>query len=161
MEISNEYAAGFFDGEGSVYAATRRASPCLMVCCSQVELSVLEMHKEQWGGSIHARKKHERWQLQHQWVLAPKNAIKFLNDIQPFVIVKKDVVAAGLMLGHYMSIPRNERFTYEVKFNGKRKYTSPTLKPEIKERVEFWHNEIRRLNCKAKPVHPNRAYTLT
>lgn len=159
--ITDEYAAGFFDGEGCVTACLRggkqrNSSPILLVCIGNTNLEVLEMHKTRWGGSIAARGgKHfkkvleGRWQQQYQWVLASKMAMPFLKAIQHHVVIKKDVVMAALRYGELQTLPYRSRMLYDrIVESGGRKRVSPTIRPEFRRDIMKIHDEIKSLNSR-------------
>jgi hypothetical protein len=153
--LSAEYAAGFFDGEGSVYAAvrkgkvTRRPSPTVLVCITNTNRAVLDAHKDQWGGSIATRKPQERRLPTHQWVLCGKMGEPYLRAILPHLIVKAPVVAAALEMRELQSIPAAERIDYA----GDRR-----AKPEYLAKVWEVHSRIRALNTQDAPFNVRREY---
>ena len=160
MKISNEYAAGFFDADGAVYAARRtsrkgNSSPTLLVCCTQAEREpgvcpeVLVRHHSQWGGSIakkkmSAKNRRDQW----QWVLAPKNAVDFLIDILPYTIVKTAVIQKSLEFAQLQSLPLRQRINTKTK----------CVRPEHAERVWRVHAEICELNKRGQPFNALRKW---
>lgn len=95
MEASEfAYAAGFFDGEGSIdirFSITSRGAKKyerfhLRVCVVQIDRRPLDWLCERWGGSVSKRKNGGL----HTWVLSTASAAKFLSDVLPFLIVKRD-----------------------------------------------------------------------
>lgn len=171
--ISDEYAAGFFDGEGSVYAAHRKSSgaavgkvPTIIVCIGNTNLEVLKAHQSRWGGSICARGgKHRervksgRLQQQYQWVLAARKSEPFLRAIFSHLIIKRDVVASALEYIDLQKAPRRERVDYSnvVQRNGRGR-VAPITRPEYAARLRDIHERIRGLNCKTAPFNPVRQY---
>jgi hypothetical protein len=89
--ISTEYVAGFFDGEGCVNISTDRyGKPYLRILVVNTDKSVLEKFQEKWGGDITHNKRHkENWKRSFTWRLSHTRAIEFLQDLEPFLIVKK------------------------------------------------------------------------
>lgn len=162
MTLSAEYMAGFFDGEGSVYAATRRAhankTPTVTVCITNTNLAVLQAHKSAWGGSLSPRKLRPRNQRQYQWVLCAKQAYYFLSAIVPHLIIKKEVVTVALALCELQRRPPRERMTYETVRRRGRNWVSPRVKPEHANAVWAMHSQIRNLNSKACPMNALRSY---
>ena len=165
--LSDEYAAGFFDGEGSVYAATRRrhskyASPTIVVCISNTNKEVIDQHKKQWGGSIHERKyRGKKWQKQYQWVICTRNAEAFLRGISDHVIIKKEVVEKALEYIELMKTPHKERIDYSnivKKPNGKLQVIG-TTKPEFRKKRDAIHNAISKLNKRGAPYNVLRKYS--
>jgi hypothetical protein len=89
--ISAQYAAGFFDGEGCVNCATNRGgSPFVRILIVNTNLEVLERFKETWGGDINKNyKSKEHWKQAYTWRLSHTSAGLFLEEILPYLIVKK------------------------------------------------------------------------
>lgn len=92
MDMFVPYIAGFFDGEGTVDIRWRMAKAGngkkyerfevrVMLC--QMVIKPLEMCRGRWGGSIQMQKVP-------RWIVTGQQAAKFLRDILPFLIVKKD-----------------------------------------------------------------------
>ena len=169
--ISDEYAAGFFDGEGCVTACIitsvgvkRRPSPTIVVCISNTNRAILELHKEKWGGSLYERggKSKQKvmegkWQPLFQWKLGARQAVPFLKAILPYVFIKKDVVEAAIRYTQLMATPHSERIDYgRTTERGGRRWVSPVTKPEFRERVIKIHDEIKALNRKSAPFNALR-----
>ena len=96
--ISNEYAAGFLDGEGCINVSSTRNNKFIRVLIVNTNKSVLEFFQEKWGGDIQENKKHkENWKISYTWRVQHKNCLNFLNDVYPFLIVKKLQVEAAFM----------------------------------------------------------------
>ena len=95
--ISTEYAAGFFDGEGSIavckaYGRVYR----VQVSISQDVPDPLWAIKERWGGYISVRPPRANGKRAHYWKIDDRRAKQFLEDIFPFLLVKK--ASAALVL---------------------------------------------------------------
>lgn len=170
MMLSAEYSAGFFDGEGSVYAANRRSrtvekrpSPCVIVCISNTHKGVLDELSQSWGGSVHCRRHQSarpNCRIQWQWVLSAKTAYPFLLAIYPHLIVKKEVARLAIRLCECMRRPANERLEYivDVRVDGT-KYTYPKVRSEVEEETWQLHDEIRLLNRRGAPRNARRKYS--
>ena len=94
-DIDAAYAAGLFDGEGSVglYGTT----PTLVIV--NTHLGVLEWCRDRWGGNIY-EKRQEKGRLRcWRWHLYGMSALPFLNTIRPWVQIK------GEQLDLYADIP--------------------------------------------------------
>ena len=163
--LSDAYAAGFFDGEGSVYVARRntRPSAVLMVCIGNTHLGVLQEHKDRWGGSIQKRKMvNPNHRQQWQWVLSTRQTRPFLEAIRPYVIIKHEVVELAFKYLELMEMPAGERRDYshtivrEAKHGGKRLRSSPRLRPEWVARRDKVITAIRTIN--ARGVNALRIY---
>jgi hypothetical protein len=95
-QISNEYWAGFFDGEGCVCISNlkRYKHVSLFVAITQKNPNVLYLLKSVFGGNVYSRKGRV---VCHSW--AATNVVvakKFLEAIQPYCIAKAHDVKIGL-----------------------------------------------------------------
>jgi hypothetical protein len=100
------YIAGLFDGEGSARTSTPKASngkryPKLEVRIAQADRDVLDWIKSEFGfGSVYSkadkRAAANGWKECYDYVVAHRMARKFLTAIEPFLVVKKEKVAALL-----------------------------------------------------------------
>lgn len=159
--ISDEYAAGFFDGEGTVYAATRnnKPSPTIMVCISNVVREPLDLLRQKWGGSIFCNVPKKNRQALYQWTIAAKMAHPFLRAILPHLIIKRDVVQAAIEYCELMKTPAKDRVDYSatVERDG-RLWVSPKVRPEFRSKVDEIHSRIRKLNAVRAPFNATRAW---
>lgn len=92
------YAAGFFDGEGSVTITRQEAKygPLhhLVVTASQKHLKVIEWFRNIWEGYICIRRPGDV-QL-YDWRITTNGAARFLADIAPYTKIKSNQAALGL-----------------------------------------------------------------
>lgn len=155
--ISDAYAAGFFDGEGSVYVNKRGqkhgGSPSLKVCIANTNEEVLIAHIGRWGGTLYQRLVNKpNHRDQWQWTLSTKQSLPFLKAIQPHVIVKKEVVELGIQYLALMSLPAGERRNYNVPTG-----TGIRIRPEWAAKRDAIITAIRQVNARgfnAMRVHP-------
>jgi len=107
------WAAGFWEGEGSVHITRRRklgkrnqrlVSHKLRVTCTNTKLEPLFLFKERWGGYTHKRK--PKLGRNHigatHWIVGNKLAEQFLSDILPYLVFKKEQAEIGLRLRSLM-----------------------------------------------------------
>ena len=95
------YAAGFFDGEGCVHIRGESNSFALSITVSQTSRPVLKWIQLRWGGNFRPRtgkpkNNNQRWR--HKWTTGGWNALIFLQDIYPYLIVKQAEVKIGIQL---------------------------------------------------------------
>lgn len=100
------YFAGFFDGEGCIGVYKRKPgkahrSPCYYIYASitQTDISVLNLFKAIYGGSMTLYRSSPIFpnaKKLYFWQLSCNKAEKFLKDIQPNLIVKKERVDLAL-----------------------------------------------------------------
>jgi hypothetical protein len=95
--VSVEYAAGFFDGEGSIHI--RPAKPnrgwMLGVVVSQMDRTPLDGFAARWGGTVQGPKTNG----QHEWRACSRKAREFLTEIRPHLIVKAEAADIALEFG--------------------------------------------------------------
>lgn len=98
MAISKEYIAGFFDGEGNISISPHRVSEehkgpylVLIINITQVDRTPLEHIAALYGGNIRIhRPANTNWSVVHRWNITARSALKFLEDIVPYLIVKRE-----------------------------------------------------------------------
>lgn len=103
--VTPEYAAGFFDGEGTVYIRKARNGKYwhyrLEVAVGNTNREVLEAHKETFGGAVYEinikRVIAKGWSRQYKWQMNCSQAEVFLAAIAPHVIIKREYVELGLL----------------------------------------------------------------
>jgi hypothetical protein len=82
--------AGFYEGEGSISNDIGNRNN-IRICISQNDRTPLDIGKQIWGGNIRERirKSPASDKICHgnEWVLNSKDAIKFIDDIKPFMII--------------------------------------------------------------------------
>mgnify|MGYP001571827042 CR=1 FL=1 len=91
------YYAGLFDGEGCIHIARihtqkRRLTYQLVCRVSMYSLSVLQGLRSRFGGSIYYEKKHptsNKYGLLWSWSLFSRGAGAFLNEVEPYLKIKK------------------------------------------------------------------------
>lgn len=167
------YCAGFFDGEGSVYAASRggraassnrRPSPTITVCISNTNLAVLQAHQQKYGGSLPVsgkRKVSDRHRIVYQWVLSAKQAKPYLLDIRPHLIVKTEVVDVALEYVALQELPYSERRDSSPRtFSHGRWWCAPTLREDYRIKVQEIWLRIRELNARGAPFNATRKNTV-
>lgn len=163
--ISTEYAAGFFDGEGSVYAAVRNKpyrNFTVLVTIPNTVAAPLQAFKDRWGGSLCANQPSGNRKLQYQWVLAPNNARAFLRDVRPHLIVKAEVADAAIELLTLLALPIRDRMDYSQlrpsRTPGKMTRAG-VMKPEFREKISRLHERIQALNARGAPGNARRRHS--
>ena len=84
------YAAGMLDGEGCIYISpgvTHQHQ--LSVVFAQVEPESLEFLSYEYGGRVRPGKVTSAGRATYQWHLTGKDAINFLADVHPYLIIKQ------------------------------------------------------------------------
>lgn len=104
--VANAYAAGLFDGEGSVtiQSSSRRSvghtyAVEVRIGMSDKGLPALQLMKDRFGGSLRkSRKKTDRWADAWTWRIGGAPSLPYLNAIAPFVILKREHIAVAVEL---------------------------------------------------------------
>lgn len=105
--INDQYAAGFFDGEGCVYCYKHKRWKSsqgtfdyqVRITVSNTNAEILRLLSEAYGGSVHqmySPKGNRRacW----QWTIAARKALAFMERVSPFLIIKKNEVTKAMEL---------------------------------------------------------------
>jgi len=92
--MTNEYVAGFFDGEGSI-TLTRNGQA--RVCIVQKDDAVLRLIQAMFGGTVIKRRPSEIGGYSHALNFTKKEVmLTFLRAIQPYCIVKRGQVETAI-----------------------------------------------------------------
>jgi len=94
--LTDEYIAGFFDGEGCVMI---NAGGRCTVTITQKNPAVLYLIQQKFGGNVH--KKHMKFSECYHWRLSSKNEIlPFLERMKDLCFCKKQEIELGLEATH-------------------------------------------------------------
>ncbi len=111
-KISAAYAAGLFDGEGSISISQgkkyKRPLLSLHLEIGLCRPDVLYLLQQQFGGNICTGQHREFW----RWSLQSTFAHKFLLEIQPYVVVKTRAIQIALNFRETTN-PSGHRYTEE------------------------------------------------
>lgn len=92
------WAAGFFDGEGSVNIKSQGKTVVLSVHVAQVDRRPLDKLVRCFGGKVYGpyKSNNPRHSDHYQWVLSSHNAYKFLVKVAPYLVNKREEALIGL-----------------------------------------------------------------
>lgn len=92
---SDQWAAGFFDGEGNVYLRLRvkHRVPDVYVQVTQKDPEPLRRFKERWGGSLTETRTPTGC---HRWRCSHRKAEAFIRAILPYSLVKRVALERAL-----------------------------------------------------------------
>lgn len=109
--ITTQYAAGFFDGEGTVHIDRVKRKRgrhydyyLLRVKISNTNRDILQEFLSRWGGGISAFPLRLGHKQAWYWYISSKRAAAFLKDIHKHTKVKHKVIAVGLRLDSMMKM---------------------------------------------------------
>jgi len=102
MELSIQYVAGLFDGEGSVHVVRNRPGWGASVSVGVCNKEVIDKLYTTFGGSTRMQltKKGREFFV---WRMGITKATEFLSSIQPFCIIKRSVIVVALKLASIMN----------------------------------------------------------
>lgn len=107
------WAAGLFDGEGTIYSFNRR----IRASIHMTDLDILETFQSNFGGTIRLQKKQKehhkkswRWSLQ-----ASEEAVVFLKDILPFLHARRTKKAQEALAYYKLIFEEKELKQKEIK----------------------------------------------
>ncbi|WP_297637993.1 hypothetical protein [uncultured Clostridium sp.] len=119
-ETEKAYIAGIIDGEGSIMLQrihkNEFPSPCVSIASTTLEL--FDFIKKAYGKGTIIKKKNynlERHKDCYSYVLRRNDAIDFLKEISPYLIIESKKKRANLIITKYKKLtPRNGRYTKEL-----------------------------------------------
>ena len=126
------WAAGFFDGEGSVFLRkSSRGSFTVRIAVGQVNPTPIRMLLRLFGGHISQQKppKGKDWKPQWRWEQDSKSAVSTLEELLPHLKVKLDV--ALLAIEFQKLKKRGQKFS-KTKFQ---------IEKDFKEKISFLNHK--------------------
>jgi hypothetical protein len=112
------YAAGLFDGGGSITLTRQRdsRSPSPQVSIASTDYEVVSWFRERFGGSIVTKQpRQSNHSVSYDWRLTDRRALAFLEIIRPYLVIERKIRRIDLLLNDYVACtPRNGRYTDEM-----------------------------------------------
>lgn len=120
LETEKAYIAGIIDGEGSIMLqkinSNEHPSPCISIASTTIEL--LNWIKDTVGkGAIKKKKNYDinKHRDCYSYILRRNDAINFLEDIYPYLLINSKKRRAQLILEKYKALtPRNGSYSAEL-----------------------------------------------
>lgn len=139
--LSDQYDAGFFDGEGCVNL-TIRGKNCqisLRVMITNTDPNILQEFKDTYGGRLtKPRVLTEGWKAFRQIVLSDSDAIEFLRRVFPFCIVKRKQIELAEEFWTFQHQGKRQRCEKVLKkVNGKTVVTFQRTAETLERESEF------------------------
>lgn len=141
MDITDDYIAGFFDGEGTIqiYMGKRVIKGKMYMRCqlsvaiTQLDPKPLYLIMERYGGNVYQRKsratKSGKMHNRFDWVATSLVATEFLEAITPWLIVKQEEALIALEFSETLATNLDD--------------TRNGIPPETLEKRWELHDEIR------------------
>lgn len=84
------YIAGIFDGEGCINFTSQKGFAYPRVIVANTDYRIIQHFSKCFGGAIVKLKKtNDKWKDSWQWILTWSSAIDFLEQIHPWLIIKR------------------------------------------------------------------------
>ncbi len=132
------YLAGFFDGEGYIgISKGHRDSYTLRLALTNSNFKMLQVYEKHYGGKIRVtkKKKDEHHKIVYQWGIDHVEALKFLETIYPYSVVKRTQIETAIIF---------QRWHNEVG-------VIKTL--EQKQRAEWIYNKLKELKQETGEIY--------
>ena len=112
--LSDEYIAGFFDGEGCINITVRgkNSNPSLRVYLMNTNREILDAIRQQYPrGNLYVIDHSSKpgWKNGNQLVFHGRFALDFLLSIKPYVILKREQILLAEEFWAWTHRPRKER----------------------------------------------------
>lgn len=140
------YIAGFFDGEGCINISKSGKSGQIILRVMLVNTNpiVINIINKIYGGDVRVVQHQENWKQAYHWKASGASAREFLNDIGPYLILRRPQYEIAKRFFSTFSKPKNEKCDYKIKKCG----AYPFLKQEIIDERMYCRTELGRLNKK-------------
>lgn len=134
--MDTAWAAGFFDGEGSVQLLKpgQHRMGMVVASISNTDEEVLKRFQERWGGNLCAYKNvtSNRSKPAWRWQITSRSGSQFLREIEPHIRLRKNI----------------ERIRVALEFQGLRVAPGKRPSDEARKRSEELFLEMRELNSR-------------
>ena len=134
MNLSLEYIAGLFDGEGWITVSKNKKTFIPIVGIKMNGFNLLKKLHNEFGGYFYQRKNYINRPLTEWTLKGAFQVIPFLKKIEPFLIIKKEQAQLCLELCNTFSIRKsNGDWVKKIKLNKKIIDAREKFKKQIKE----------------------------
>jgi hypothetical protein len=134
MNLSLEYIAGLFDGEGWITVSKNKKTFIPIVGIKMNGFNLLKKLHNEFGGYFYQRKNYINRPLTEWTLKGAFQVIPFLKKIEPFLIIKKEQAQLCLELCNTFSIRKsNGDWIKKIKLNKDIINQRETFKKQIKE----------------------------
>ena len=129
MMRSDQYFAGFVDGEGCVSIGTNKSAYSgkrvhyLRLSVHQLDKRPLDLLRERFGGSVNLNRTHKPRPL-WQWAVADNKALHALEALRDSLVVKREQAQLGIEFQRGKLARNNSRL--------------PLLEVEVAERESYY-----------------------
>jgi hypothetical protein len=120
-EITNQWLAGFIDGEGCFNVSRTRTTIFPRLLIANTNINILRSIKEKYGGDISSRRNgKDNWKTFHCYRASWRVFKKILQDVLPYLTIKKEVASACLQIFDTKDTVKREDLRQIVKSMNKR-----------------------------------------
>lgn len=104
LPLNLAYAAGLFDGEGSVGFTKTSSGYRLRVSMNSTDLALVRFMHQQFGGCLYEEIDRRRERHQHQWIATGEVACRFLEAVRPYMREARKIARADIVIGEYIPL---------------------------------------------------------
>ena len=100
------YAAGLFDGEGSISLIRHHENrwPSPQVSIASTDYEVVEWFQSRFGGSVVTKQPRKpNHSVSYDWRLTDRRALVFLANIRPYLVIERKMRRIDLLLNNNLS----------------------------------------------------------
>ncbi len=122
-DVERAYAAGLVDGEGCIHLARRGAKKgtyavahqhgqhTVLVYLNNTAKPMIDYLQSRWGGYVRRVPENEKLNRREQWHwgLSANKALRFLDDIFPYLVVKRRQAQLARRFQRYVQVVGRER----------------------------------------------------
>ena len=127
-ETEKAYIAGIIDGEGSImltrFHKNEYPSPCVSISSTDIELLEWLKNTTKVGRIINKKNYNkERHKDSYTYRVIYNDALRLLEEIEPYLIIEKKKLRAKHILENYKKVtPRNGKYSEELKYKKEQFY---------------------------------------
>lgn len=121
LETEKAYIAGIIDGEGSImlikFHKNQYPSPCISISSTDIELLEWIKNTTKMGRILRKKNYNKEKHLDsYTYRVIYDEAIKLLEEIEPYLIIQKKKLRARFILDNYKKVtPRNGKYSEEMR----------------------------------------------
>jgi len=102
-EIDMAWAAGLFEGEGTITMTRIKSTKtenltCSVIIVGNTDIEIVQLFHKWWGGWLRKRKKVPGKKQAYEWALRGKQTCVFVADILPYIKTQRVIQKAKLLL---------------------------------------------------------------
>lgn len=119
-EITNQWLAGFIDGEGCFNVTRCRSTILPRLLIVNTNIDILRSIQEKYGGDISSRQHKSNWKTFNCYRASYKTFKQIVQDVLPYLTIKKNVATICYKMLETKSMKEREEVREIVKAMNKK-----------------------------------------